>query len=147
MSAEQVFSIANGIALVSWLLLAAVPDRTWVTHVIAGRTVPMLFAVSYVGIVAATFGRAEGGFSSLAGVAALFDNRWLLLAGWLHYLAFDLLVGAWEARDAQRRGIPRLALLPCLALTFLVGPAGWLAYKAVAASKRSAGLEQPAELS
>jgi hypothetical protein len=116
---------------VSWLLLAAAPHRRWVTDIVAGRASPMLFAVLYIGIVAATFGRAEGGFSSLAGVAALFDNRWLLLAGWLHYLAFDLLVGAWEARDAQRRGIPRLLLVPCLALTFLLGPAGWLAYKAV----------------
>jgi hypothetical protein len=137
MSAEQVFSIANGIAVAAWLLLAAAPRRRWVTDIVAGRAVPLLFAVLYVGIVAATFGRAEGGFSSLAGVAALFGNRWLLLAGWLHYLAFDLLVGAWEARDAQHRGVPHLLLLPCLALTFLFGPAGWLAYKAMAASKRS----------
>jgi hypothetical protein len=55
----------------------------------------------------------------------------LLLAGWIHYLAFDLFVGSWEARDARQRGVPHLALVPCLALTFLFGPAGWLLYGAV----------------
>ena len=52
----------------------------------------------------------------------------MLLAGWIHYLAFDLLVGTWEARDSRERGIPHLLLVPCLILTFLFGPAGWLLY-------------------
>jgi hypothetical protein len=45
----------------------------------------------------------RGGFSSLAAVAELFSNQWLLLAGWVHYLAFDLFVGTWETRDAVDR--------------------------------------------
>jgi hypothetical protein len=63
---------------------------------------------------------------------ALFDSRWLLLAGWVHYLCFDLLVGTWEVEDARARGIPHLVVVPCLVLTFLFGPAGWLLYKGVA---------------
>jgi hypothetical protein len=69
-------------------------------------------------------------------VAALFENRWLLLAGWVHYLAFDLLVGAWEARTARREGIPHLLLLPCLLTTFLFGPAGYLMFQALRASRQ-----------
>src|SRR6266566_35749 len=61
----------------------------------------------------------------------LFSNRWLVLAGWIHYLAFDLFVGSWEVRDARERGIPHLAVVPCLLLTFMFGPAGWLAYSGV----------------
>ena len=79
--------------------------------------------------------RAEGGFSSLAGVAALFREPWLLLAGWVHYLAFDMLVGNWEVRDARSRGIPHLLVVPCLVLTFLFGPAGWLLYTGVRSLK------------
>ena len=67
----------------------------------------------------------------VTGVAALFANPWLLLAGWIHYLAFDLLVGTWEARDARERGVHHLALVPCLFLTFMFGPAGWLTYLGV----------------
>jgi hypothetical protein len=127
-SAELLFSAANGLAMAAWLLLAALPRRDWVVDLVAGRTVPAAFAVVYVTIMAIAWSGAEGGFSSLDGVAALFDNQWLLLAGWIHYLAFDLLVGTWEVRDARDRGIPHLALLPCLALTFLFGPAGWISY-------------------
>jgi hypothetical protein len=74
------------------------------------------------------WGRSSGGFATLADVASLFSNRWLLLAGWIHYLAFDLLIGHWEVRDAQSRNIPHLLVVPSLALTFLFGPAGWLFY-------------------
>ena len=64
-----------------------------------------VLAAVYTVIIALTFSTAEGGFSSLSEVARLFSNPWLLLAGWIHYLAFDLLVGTWETRDARERGI------------------------------------------
>jgi hypothetical protein len=50
--------------------------------------------------------------------------RQALLAGWIHYLAFDLFTGAWEARDARRLRISRWLVAPCLLLTFLFGPLG-----------------------
>ena len=128
---EQLFSIANTIALLSWLLLAVLPGRRWVTDVMTGKVIPMVFAGLYVVIVAMMLRGAEGGFSTLGGVALLFANPWLLLAGWVHYLAFDLLVGTWEARDARERGLPHLLLIPCLVLTFMLGPAGWLLYMTV----------------
>ena len=59
----------------------------------------------------------------------------MLLAGWIHYLAFDLLIGTWETRDARERGLPHLLLVPCLVLTFLLGPAGWLLYMGVRLTK------------
>lgn len=131
MSADQIFSIANLMAMLCWILLAIVPGRRWVTDVVTGRAVPALFAVGYTAIVVAVFPRAAGSFSTLAGVAALFGNPWLLLAGWLHYLAFDLLIGTWEARDSVERGMPRWQLIPCLFLTLMFGPMGWLVYLGV----------------
>jgi hypothetical protein len=68
---------------------------------------------------------------SLAGISAAFANPRTLLVGWVHYLVFDLFVGAWEARDAQRHGIPHLLLIPCLFLTFMAGPMGLLLYLAI----------------
>jgi hypothetical protein len=96
-----------------------------------------LFAIVYVGIVVTTFGRTPGGFSTLEGVATLFSNPWALLAGWIHYLAFDLLIGTWEVRDAREQGLSHLFLVPCLVLTFLFGPAGWLLYRTVRLMKSS----------
>ena len=131
MTPDQVFSIANFLAVCGWLLLAALPGRKWVANLIAGAAIPAVFAAAYTAIIAANFFGAEGGFSSLQDVALLFANPWLLLAGWIHYLAFDLLVGSWEVRDARERRVPHLFVVPCLILTFLFGPAGWLLYLGV----------------
>jgi Domain of unknown function (DUF4281) len=131
MAADQVFSIANTLSLLCWVLLAVLPNRSWVTETVTGKAAPALFAAAYVAIVIAVFPTADGSFSTLAGVTALFGNPWLLLAGWLHYLAFDLLVGTWEARDSVGRGVPRWVLVPCLFLTLMFGPTGWLLYTVV----------------
>jgi hypothetical protein len=130
MTADQLFSILNLIAMAAWVPLVCLPRVRW-TATRVPVVVPLLLAVVYVVLVAATLPWSEGGFSSLAGVGALFDNRWALLAGWTHYLAFDLFIGGWEVRDAQQRGIPHLLVVPALALTFLLGPAGLLLYLAI----------------
>lgn len=137
MTPEQVFSIVNLIATAAWVALLILPGRRWVTGIVTSTVVPVLFAIVYVGIVATTFGRTPGGFTTLAGVATLFSNPWALLAGWIHYLAFDLLIGTWETRDAREHGVPHLLLVPCLVLTFLFGPAGWLLYRGVRLAKSS----------
>ena len=134
MNPEVVFSIVNTGAVVPWLLLVFQPRARWVGTV-AGTAAPLAFALVYVAIVVLQFGRGPGDFNSLAGVSALFSNPWLLLAGWTHYLAFDLLVGVWEVRDSQRHGIAHLAVVPCLVLTFLFGPAGWLLYQGIRSYK------------
>ena len=128
MSPDLIFSMANGVAFCCWVLLIVLPGRVWITRRVAGVAVPAALASLYSAIIAVHFFGSAGGFSSLQDVALLFSNRWLLLAGWIHYLAFDLLVGAWEARDARERGIAHRFLVPCLILTFLFGPAGWLLY-------------------
>jgi ABA DEFICIENT 4-like len=130
MTAEQLFSILNLMTMAAWLPMVFLPRVRW-TSTILPVVMPLLLAVVYVVLVAATLGRSEGGFSSLAGVRALFDNPWALLAGWTHYLAFDLFIGGWEVRDAQQRSIPHLLIVPALVLTFLLGPAGLLLYLAI----------------
>ena len=68
----------------------------------------------------------------------LFQKQELLLAGWVHYLAFDLFIGAWETRDAQRNQIPHLVVIPCLVMTFMLGPIGLLFYLAIRTAKTRA---------
>ena len=142
MSPDLLFSITNGLAGLGWVLLALLPGRRWVTDVVTGRALPIFFAALYAAIVAATFAGAEGGFTTLAGVAVLFTNRWLLLAGWLHYLTFDLLIGTWEARDARDRGVPHLVLVPCLFATMMLPPAGWLLYMAISRTSGRRAMRQ-----
>jgi hypothetical protein len=133
MTPDALFAIVNPLALASWILLAAFPGRDVVRRRIAGLGVPLVLAATYAALIAAAWGGSRGGFSSLAAVATLFENRWLLLAGWVHYLCFDLLAGSWEVEDARARGIPHLLVVPCLLVTFLFGPAGWLLYRLLSA--------------
>lgn len=130
MTPEFVFSVASGMAFISWVMLAVRSRAAWVQRLV-GTVVPVAFGVIYVAILAMRLGRGPGDFSSLAGVGALFSDPWMLLAGWIHYLAFDLLTGVWETRDAAKRGVPHWLVVPCLVLTFLFGPAGWLFYLVV----------------
>jgi hypothetical protein len=130
MTAAQIFAIANPFALFGWAVLAAaiVLKRPWLRDVIAGTIWPLALAVLYVVALALGWGTTGGNFSSLAGVRQLFSGDWTLLAGWVHYLAFDLFIGAWIAAEAERAGLSRLWLIPVLPLTFLFGPAGFLLF-------------------
>ncbi len=127
MTAESLFSFASTLVLPGWLLLVVAPRWKW-TQRYTAFVAPLLIGALYAWVFGSHFGEAKGGFGSLAEVAQLFQNPWLLLVGWVHYLAFDLFIGAWETRDAARSGIPHLAVVPCLLLTFLVGPIGLLLY-------------------
>ena len=130
MSPEQIFSTCGALSMLGWAGLALAPrwsvTRDWLAPVV----VPLLIGVVYVTLMLTYVDRAPagGGFDSLAGVAKLFSVQELLLAGWIHYLAFDLFVGAWEVKDAQEQGIHHLLVIPCLFLTLMAGPGGLLVY-------------------
>ncbi len=131
---DTAFSGANLLAISGWLLLLLAP-RWRAGQALAGLLIPVLLSLGYIVLIAVYWHEAQGGFSSLDDIAALFAWRPLLLAGWVHYLAFDLLIGAWLLRRSQRAGLPHWAMLPVLALTFLFGPIGYLLYGLVAASR------------
>jgi hypothetical protein len=129
MTPDQLFSIANLIALVAWVGLLFLPRVRLLTDVIAPVLIPGLFAAAYFIILCRFFDPSGfARFSTLEGLASLQGSSWLLLAGWLHYLAFDLFVGTWEVRTARKEGIPHLAVVPSLFLTFMAGPAGLLLF-------------------
>lgn len=136
MNWETAFSIANAAAGLCWLALIFLP-RSWpVLPGIIRLGVPLLLAVVYAALVLAYFFRVEGGFDSIANVRALFTSDPVLLAGWIHYLAFDLLIGGWIARQADAEGISRFIQAPILAATFMFGPLGWLLFQAVSHGQR-----------
>ncbi len=131
---DTAFRLAGLLALLGWaglLLSLFVGAARAVAWPAAQLIVPALLALAYILLLAGAWGAddaAGGGFGSIAEVRALFANDAALAAGWLHYLAFDLFVGAWIVRDGLEVRVPRLLLIPCLALTFLFGPSGLLLY-------------------
>ncbi len=134
MSADTLFSICNYGVLPGWLLLIFLPRWKWTTELITSVLLPGLLGLVYLYLAATYLFVAEGGFGSLREISGLFANPYVLLAGWIHYLAFDLFIGSWEVRDARRNGIRHRFVVPCLLLTFLVGPVGLIVYLTVRAA-------------
>lgn len=129
MTVDGVFQLANMLALGGWLMLVFSPLAPRLAQILGATAIPVLLSALYAALILAFWTRAEGGFGSLDDVAALFETRELLLAGWVHYLAFDLFVGAWISRSARDQGMSHLFVIPILILTFLFGPAGYLAFR------------------
>jgi hypothetical protein len=131
MDLEKLFGICNALAAVGWLTLLGSRFFPVLAQRVSALAIPLLLAVAYAGLVLAFWNRASGGFDSLSSVMQLFTQREIALAGWIHYLTFDLLLGAWQVRVAERERIGFLLVVPCLLLTFLFGPAGFLAFTAL----------------
>ena len=146
MNAETIFMIANWLAMAGWILLIFVPRWKWTQKIVIAGSIPILLSVAYLVLIVLFFGGAEGGFDSLANVMKLFTNKWAVLAGWIHYLAFDLFVGSWEVKDSQKNDISHWFVIPCLIFTFLLGPIGFLLYRIirVVRSATKSGNDQPA---
>jgi Domain of unknown function (DUF4281) len=127
MHPETLFGASGKLAMAGWALLVFAPRWRW-SQRIASVIIPLTLAIVYFVLIVVYFAKSPGGFGTLGQVTQLFQNSWLLLAGWIHYLAFDLFLGAWQARQAQRLGISRFLVVPCLLLTFLFGPIGLLVF-------------------
>ena len=122
---EQFFGYAGQAAMLGWIILIFLPRRwDWLTA-IPRFIIPLGLSLLYAGLAMAYFSTVEGGgYGSLEEVAALLGKKEMLLAGWVHYLAFDLFIGGWIAVEADKVGINRIIQAPILVATFMFGPLG-----------------------
>ena len=132
MPLETLFKAANFAVLPFWLLLFLAPRWSWTQRLVHGPVVLLLLTPIYAFMLFG-YGPApdDFNFNSLYGVMIGFSVPHIVVAGWIHYLIFDLFVGAWEVRDAQRRGISHFLVIPCLLATLMVGPVGLALYVTV----------------
>ncbi|WNJ92528.1 ABA4-like family protein [Bosea sp. 685] len=131
---DDAFMLGSLLAILGWLALLLLPRWRGLSAILAGAVIPAVLSLGYFVLIAVFWSEAKGDFSSLDGIAGLFASRPLLLAGWLHYLAFDLFLGNWILRRAQEEAIPHWLMLPVLLATFLFGPIGFLAFLLLHAS-------------
>lgn len=143
MEPRVLFAIFNFGVLPFWALLVLAPRWAWTRRLIHSGLAPAALAVAHlVGVLVMSPAEGAGGHS-LHAAMRLFDREGSSVVCWVHYLAFDLFVGAWIARDAARRGLPHLAVAPTLLVTLFFGPPGLLLYVALrAALRRAVSLEE-----
>lgn len=135
--AEQFFQITNTLALLGWIALVCFPGTKRVSGLLCPVLLPGTLAAAYAAVIAwklAAGGPPLADLGSIAGLRRAFGDDWVFAAAWTHYLVFDMVVGAWIARDAVRLGIPWPLRSASLILTFLFGPAGFLLHLITRAS-------------
>ena len=143
MSPDSVFQTCSTIAMAGWLVLLIIsPFWSSFDKFLIGIIIT-LFAIVYAWLIFQVFSPGDfvrmdsfgEKFGSLNGVMELFTDKTAVTAGWVHYLAFDLLTGIWIKKNAQKYNIHHLILIPCLLLTFMLGPIGLLLYLLVRSIK------------
>ncbi|MEX0287624.1 MAG: ABA4-like family protein [Flavobacteriaceae bacterium] len=137
MTTATVFTVANFMAMPMWLLMILFPKWKLTKRLIDFKVIPLLLSALYALYIYLSV--QEGGgldFGSLASVMELFTNENAVLAGWVHYLAFDLLVGMWMLNQNKNLGIHQLLMAVCLFGTFMLGPVGFLAFTMIRTFKK-----------
>lgn len=148
---EAFFQATNTAAFLAWIALVALPAQRVVSHVLCAMVVPGLLAACYAAVIGwklSADGPPPGDVMTIAGLRSVFADDWVFAAAWTHYLVFDMVVGAWIARDAIHLGIPWPLRTLALVLTFLAGPVGFLVHLVSRATAlettRRAGRQIPA---
>jgi len=140
MSYDFLLNVVNTSVLPAWLMLILLPNWKGTTALVHSMLYPLflggLYIICFGFVIFVGHGAEGGGFTSIEGIRALFSSDAGIVIGWAHFLVFDLFVGAWEARDAKRRGFSHWLLIPCLFFTFMAGPVGLVLYLVLRAATK-----------
>jgi len=128
MTDNTIYIAMTLLALTGWALVFASACTRFRGLWIAGTVVPLLLCGVYGLLLMGVLPFEQGGFKSIDGVSAMFAKTNVALMGWVHYLAFDLFIGAWQVRQAEREELPLAVTIPSLLLTLVFGPLGLLCF-------------------
>ena len=136
MNWDLFYKIANASVTPAWALLAIIPNHVITKKLVHSGLWSAGLSVVYVFLFFYCLG-GEGGMDTLSNLKISFQRDDVLLLGWVHYLAFDLFIGAWISRDARTIGLHHLVVLSMLLLTLFAGPVGLLVYLTAKTIKQS----------
>ncbi len=121
MLAEIAFTLLNLAVLPWWLLWLGAPHSKLGLRAAGHSAICIGLCLVYAVLISAALLTAPPLGLGLAALKAALATDLGFLAGWTHYLAFDLFVGAWIVRESRRLRLePRPYLVPAL----LLGPLG-----------------------
>ena len=131
---EVIYLWGNLIVLPLWLLLIFLPNSNLSKVLINSITIPLLFSIAYIYVGYQIFlleipiYNAFNLYQGIDELYALFADEGFLLIFWLHFLAINLFVGSWMARDGVRNNIAKKIIFIPLILAYFAGPVGLLLY-------------------
>jgi hypothetical protein len=135
MTASALFSFANSYAFLGWFLLFSAPNWKHTQTIVKYGILVVLGLIYAVLVLKGIKNFNISDFSTLSNVKQLFSQDEALLAGWIHYLCFDLFIGAYIVRKSIEINIPRIIYSLILPFTFMFGPFGFVIFTLVSLSK------------
>ncbi|MCP1383960.1 ABA4-like family protein [Runella salmonicolor] len=134
---ETAFQIANVLVFPQWLLMIVAPRWRVTQWLVRSYLIPVLLACMYAYFIFSGGPLNFNDFSTFEGVKSLFSKGGdgAVLAGWIHYLAFDLVAGSFVLKDSQEKNIPHGWIILPLFFCFMLGPIGLLAYWVIRTGK------------
>ncbi len=128
---QLLFNLFNYGVLIPWSLMILLPKWKGTLWMVRTYLPVVIIAVSYLFLTlwdVFIIQAAAVDFLSLQSIKSAFSRDIVMLIGWMHYLAFDMFVGMWEFKDSRSINLPHLILIPCLLLTLMLGPVGFVLY-------------------
>ena len=137
---NTIFDLSSLLVMPFWALMILLPGWSWTRRIIRSPWIAAPAALLYTVLVlpdaASIFTDVTN--PSLEVIAPLLGSPAGATVGWVHFLAFDLLVGRWAFLDARERGIPWWLSSPTLFFVLMLGPVGFLGHLLVRMLFRSA---------
>ena len=131
---ETIYLWSNFGVLPFWLMLIFIPNSRIAQIFINSVMLPLILTVAYVYIIYQTILLEEPIadifklYLSLDDLYTIFATENFLLLFWLHFLALNLFLGSWVARDGAKYNMPRAPIIISLILIYFTGPVGLVLY-------------------
>ncbi|MGI9148488.1 MAG: ABA4-like family protein [Chloroflexota bacterium] len=127
---DTLFAFASTLVLPFWLAIILLPAWRWTKRITRSSWLVAALAGVYAALVLPRFGSLLPAVTrpSLQAMTSLLATPDGATIAWIHFLAFDLVVGRWAYLDSRDRRLSPHLMAPILLLTLLLGPLGLLAY-------------------
>ena len=117
-----------------WIMMIFIPSSKLTGFFVNSIIIPLIIASAYIYVVYQIIILNEPIFDafklylSLENLYTLFSNEGFLLVFWLHFIAINLFLGNWIAKDAVKYNISKTLVSAPLLLTYFMGPVGLVFY-------------------
>ena len=131
---ENIYLWANFGLIPLWLMLAIAPNSKFTQILLNSIVLPLILATAYIYVIYQTILLDEPLINvfklylSLDNLYTIFSIESFLLVFWLHFLALNLFLGSWIARDGVKYNLSRGLVLIPLILVYFTGPVGLVLY-------------------
>lgn len=127
---ETLFLISNMYIIPFWVMMIAAPRWQWTKRIVGSPWMAAPLALLYAVLIIPQLGSLFNDLlnPALLNIAAALSTPEGATVGWVHFLAFDLLVGRWAYLDSQEKNVSPWVMAPVLFLILMMGPLGFLAY-------------------